>query len=162
MPDVYLSLGSNLGERENNLRTAIKALSKEITLGSVSSLYETDPVGVLDQPYFLNLAVSGETSRPAEELLAAVKRIEDQAGRVPSFRWGPRVVDIDILLYDELTLETPELVIPHPEMNHRAFVLVPLAEIAPAIKPTGFRQTVRELRDELGDKGVRRFGAITA
>jgi 2-amino-4-hydroxy-6-hydroxymethyldihydropteridine diphosphokinase len=161
MPDIYLSLGSNLGDRESNLRSAIKALSHEITLGSLSSLYETDPVGVLDQPSFLNLALSGETNRPAKDLLAAVKRIEEEAGRTPTFRWGPRVVDIDILLYGELTVETPELVIPHPEMNHRAFALVPLAEIAPDLKPTGCSQTVCELLDLIDQEGVHRFGSIT-
>jgi 2-amino-4-hydroxy-6-hydroxymethyldihydropteridine diphosphokinase len=156
---VYLSLGSNLGDRERNLRVAVEALSRELHEVTVSSLYETEPVGVLDQPAFLNLAMQAQTDLDPESLLALVKRIEQQVGRTPTFRWGPRIVDIDILMYDDQTLEVPNLHIPHREMLNRAFVLVPLAEIAPdLIHPTS-RRRIRELRDEVpGLEGVRLVG----
>ncbi len=121
-------------------------------LTAVSSLYETAPVGVADQPAFLNLAVTGESELEPEELLIAIKHIESEVGRRPTFRWGPRVLDIDILLYDDRQLETETLVIPHPEMTQRAFVLIPLAEIAgEVIHPTTGR-SISALRDQLPDK----------
>jgi 2-amino-4-hydroxy-6-hydroxymethyldihydropteridine diphosphokinase len=108
-----------------------------MTVTAISSLYATQPVGVADQPAFLNLALAAETNLSPHSLLAHVKRIEVEIGRRPTYRWGPRVVDIDIILYDELVLHTPDLVIPHAEMTDRAFVLVPLAEIAPhAVHPS--------------------------
>lgn len=137
MTTVYLSLGSNVGDRPGNLRAAVTALGQEMTVTAISSLYATEPVGVADQPAFLNLALAADTDLPPHDLLALVKRIEVEVGRRPTYRWGPRVVDIDIILYDELVLDIPDLVIPHPEMINRAFVLVPLAEIAPhAVHPT--------------------------
>lgn len=129
-------MGSNLGDREGNLRAAVNEVSRHLAVGRISSLYETDPVGVTDQPLFLNLALVAQTDLEPKELLAVVKQVERDVGRRPTIRWGPRVVDIDILLYGDLVLDAPELTIPHPEMTSRAFVLVPLAEIAPdAVQP---------------------------
>ena len=142
---IYLSLGSNLGDREAHLRAALGELEHIITIRKTSSLYATDPVGVTDQPEFVNCAVEAETVLGPNDLLAAVKRVERDLGRRPTFRWGPRVVDIDILLYDDLVLETPELTIPHPQMTVRAFVMLPLAEVAPdRIHPVQHR-TIAEL-----------------
>lgn len=112
---------------------------------AVSSVYETAPVGVVDQPAFLNAAAEIETCLSPLSLLALMKEIEQQVGRRETFRWGPRAIDIDILLYDDLAVETPELIIPHAEMLHRAFVLMPLAEIAPKSHYPGLDQTFQEL-----------------
>jgi 2-amino-4-hydroxy-6-hydroxymethyldihydropteridine diphosphokinase len=134
MPIAYLGLGSNLGERLWNLVQAVAALDEVpgIRVTRVSSFRETPPFGVQDQPEFLNGAVEIETELEPPALLAAVKEIETKLGRVPSYRWGPRLIDIDILLYDRLRWESPELTIPHPGLLERPFVMEPLAELAPA------------------------------
>jgi 2-amino-4-hydroxy-6-hydroxymethyldihydropteridine diphosphokinase len=155
---IYLSAGSNIGDREAQLKEAIDRLRGTVDVRDVSPLYETDPVGVTDQPAFLNLAVSADTDLSPLDLLNAVKRIEWEIGRRPTFRWGPRVVDIDILLYGDEVVSEPDLAIPHPEMINRAFVLVPLADIAPRAihPPTG--KTIQGLRDEApGLETVRRY-----
>jgi 2-amino-4-hydroxy-6-hydroxymethyldihydropteridine diphosphokinase len=127
-----------------------------------SSLYRTDPVGVTNQPEFLNLAIEAETALDPVELLRAVKRVERDIGRRPTFRWGPRVVDIDILLYDGLVLETPELTIPHHEMMRRAFVLIPLAEIAPELVHPLEHRFVAELAEAApGVEGVHQVESST-
>jgi 2-amino-4-hydroxy-6-hydroxymethyldihydropteridine diphosphokinase len=145
-------MGSNLGDREENLRSAIEKLSPEIRVDRVSSIYETEPVGVAEQPEFLNLALSGETDLPPTDLLDHLKRTEREVGRVPSHRWGPRAIDIDILLYGDAEFEEQDLIIPHREMAQRAFVLVPLAEIAPhAIHPAK-RVTISELASRVEGK----------
>jgi 2-amino-4-hydroxy-6-hydroxymethyldihydropteridine diphosphokinase len=128
---VYLSLGSNVGNRENYLINAIDNISKidNVSLDNISSIYETDPVGYTAQDRFLNMAASINTSLDAEALLAELQRIERLMKRKREIRWGPRTIDIDMLLYDDLTFETPKLTIPHPRMFERAFVLVPLKEI---------------------------------
>lgn len=154
MAVVYLALGGNLGDRAGNLRAARRRLEEEgVTIERCSSLYETEPWGVLDQPRFLNAVCRGRTPLAPEALLALAKRIEAQLGRQPTVRYGPRPIDIDILLYDGRTIATPELTIPHPRMKERAFVLVPLAEIAPDLRLPGERRTVRELLAALGETG---------
>jgi len=156
---VYLSLGSNLGDRSGNLRAAVEALRAEMPITALSSLYETDPLGVRDQPAFLNLALVARTDRSPEDLLLSVKDIERRLGRRPTFRWGPRVVDLDIILFDDQVVDTPQLVIPHREMASRAFVLVPLAEIASDVRHPVLKMTIRDLLERVpGRESVRPVG----
>jgi len=133
--NVYLSLGSNLGDRAKNLQDAIAALRKAgIEVTRISSMYETEPVDYLDQPWFLNCAVEAETELPAVALLKALRQIEADMGSKKLVAKGPRLIDLDILLYGEEAIDTPELQVPHPRMHLRRFVLEPLAEIAPNVR----------------------------
>ncbi len=135
---VYLSLGSNVGDRARNLRDAIEALAATdgIRVARVSAGYETEPVGDTDQPGFINLAAEIETACEPLELLNVVKTVETRLGRRASRRWGPREIDIDLVLWGSRVIETERLTLPHREFRNRAFVLVPLAEIAPeAVDP---------------------------
>ncbi len=137
MTTVYLGLGSNLGNRERNITRAIEFLGEVGKVERVSSLYETAPMLLEDQPPFLNAACCLVTDLTPLELLEFTQRIEKAMGRVPGPRYGPRTLDIDILLYGDEIIDTPHLVVPHPEMSDRGFVLVPLAEIAPdLVHPT--------------------------
>ena len=128
---VYLALGTNLGDREKNLREAIAHLSPQVTVTRESPVYETEPWGMQDQPRFLNMVVEGETALEPHALLDFLKRLERELGRTEGVRYGPRVIDLDILLYDDLVLSRDDLKIPHPRLAERRFVLVPLAAIAP-------------------------------
>lgn len=129
---AYLSLGSNLGDRLLYLREGLQGLERhdEIKLKAVSSVYETDAVGLTEQPAFLNIAVQMETTLDPYQLLRLCHEVEDQFQRERLIRWGPRTLDIDILIYDDLILDTPELTLPHPRMHEREFVLIPLRELA--------------------------------
>jgi 2-amino-4-hydroxy-6-hydroxymethyldihydropteridine diphosphokinase len=151
---AFLGLGSNLGDRESNIRSALEALEKRgsARVVKVSAFRETAPVGYVDQPDFLNAVAKVETDLCPEDLLRAVLDVEQELGRVRTIRWGPRVIDIDILLYDELSVSIAGLTIPHPEMMRRAFVLEPLAEIEPElVLPGGI--TAREAASAgLGDE----------
>jgi len=154
---VYLGLGSNLGDRVENIEKALRMLSERVRLTARSSLYETEPVGVRDQPWFLNVVCTGETDLDPQALLDFVKGIERAMGRVESVRFGPRIIDIDILFYDDLVLKTPNLEIPHPRLTERAFVLVPLVEIAPHLIHPLLGLTVREILEGVtGLEGVHR------
>ncbi len=133
MAKVYLALGSNQGQRLEHLRAAVAALGAVLAVERSSSVYETAAAYVEDQPPFLNAVIVGATELGPHELLAALKTIETQMGRRAEVRFGPRPIDLDILLYADLTLDTPELKIPHPRMHERAFVLRPLAELAPEL-----------------------------
>jgi 2-amino-4-hydroxy-6-hydroxymethyldihydropteridine diphosphokinase len=128
---VFLSLGTNLGRRRANLRSAITGLEREIDVTAVSSLYETKPWGLGEQPSFLNLCVAANCEHSPDQLLTFIKTLEVELGRQPTVRWGPRLIDIDILLFDDLVMQNERLTIPHRHMSERAFVLVPLADIAP-------------------------------
>ncbi|MBD0409074.1 2-amino-4-hydroxy-6-hydroxymethyldihydropteridine diphosphokinase [Bacillus sp. 1021] len=130
---AYIGLGSNMGDRERYLRRAVAMLSRHdgVTVSKVSSIYETDPVGYEDQDQFLNMAVEVKTSLTPFELLDVTQSIEAELGRTREIRWGPRTADLDILLYNRENIETERLVVPHPRMYERLFVLVPLKEICP-------------------------------
>ncbi|MCI3923237.1 2-amino-4-hydroxy-6-hydroxymethyldihydropteridine diphosphokinase [Paenibacillus sp. TRM 82003] len=128
---AYLGLGSNIGERETQLLEAIRRLHRHpsVRVTAVSPMYETDPVGYTDQPAFLNIACRAETDLSAEELLNAALAIEKELGRERVLRWGPRTIDIDVLLYNDATIESTALTVPHPRLMERAFVLVPLLDV---------------------------------
>ena len=149
MATVYLGLGGNLGDRRTNLRAALAALSPDARLQAVSSLYETEPVGYREQPEFLNAVARVETALAPRALLERLKGIERGLGRRDRFRNAPRPVDLDILFYDDLTLDKSDLVIPHPRLDERAFTLVPLVELAPALHHPWLGRSVGELLDAL-------------
>lgn len=150
MPIVYIGIGSNLGSREENcIRSVWLLRDSGLIINKESSLYETEPWGVTDQPYFINMAVGAETSLEPEELLEALKAIERQMGRKDAGKWGPRIIDLDILLYDYLVIRTPKLCIPHPLMHMREFVLRPLSEIAPDVLHPLLKKTISTLMSEI-------------
>jgi len=156
---VYLSLGSNLGNRQSNLDMALHLLSERMRMGKVSSIYDTEPLGNVNQPRFLNLACEVFTRLSPEGLLALTKGIERKMGRY-SRSGEPRVIDIDIVLYGDNVLDTPDLAIPHPKMAERSFVLMPLAEIAPDLVHPVLKKTIKELNKAIKEKqGVLKFDA---
>jgi 2-amino-4-hydroxy-6-hydroxymethyldihydropteridine diphosphokinase len=148
MVTVYLSLGSNLGNREDNLDMALKLLSERMRMGKVSSIYDTEPLGVAEQPRFLNIACEVFTRLTPEGLLSLAKGIEGKMGRRGK-TGEPKTIDIDILLYGEKVVNKPDLVIPHPSMAQRSFVLVPLAEIAPNLVHPVVKKKIKEMRDAI-------------
>ena len=161
MIKTYIGLGGNLGDRKENIQKALVELARNnrCRLTRVSSLYETRPVGIEEQPDFLNLAAEIETELNPKELLVWLKEVERKVGREKTFKWGPRIIDIDILLYDDLHVTEDNLEIPHPEMHKRAFVLSPLAEIAPSAKHPITGLTVRQMSDAVGDEGVSKLAS---
>ena len=156
---VYLSLGSNLGDREENLRVAIAGLAGAgVRVTHVSAFYETEPVDLREQPWFLNCVVEGKTDVPAPALLRELRQIETRMGSKKLVAKGPRLMDMDILLYGQETIETPELQVPHPRMQLRRFVLAPFVEIAPETVHPSLKRTVKQLLEETPDRSaVRRF-----
>ena len=155
---VYLALGTNLGDRPGNLQNAIAGLPPVVTVLESSPVYETLPWGVTDQPAFLNMVIKAETHSEPLELMKHLKLLETRLGRLPSIRYGPRLIDIDLLFYDDLILNTAELTIPHPNLHERAFVLVPLSDLAPEFIHPVTGKTVRQLLAEVSATGVKRYG----
>lgn len=157
---VCLGLGSNLGDRDANLRRAVEALAPDVAVERLSLVYDTAPVLVTEQPRFHNIAAVCASALEPHTLLGYVKRIEAEMGRVPGVRYGPRIIDIDILLYGQIVLETPNLTIPHPRLRERAFVLVPLAEIAPGLKHPVCGTTIEELAGAVARQDVQAIGPL--
>ncbi len=155
MSNVYLGLGSNEGNRIENLRFALRLTAPLVQVQAVSSLYESDPVGPPGQPPYYNAACRAVTGLTPGGLLRHLKNVEWEVGRRPGERWGPRPVDLDILLFDDLTVTTDELVIPHPRLAERAFVLVPLAELAPDLKPPASPAAIAEMAESIDSGGLR-------
>jgi len=159
---IYIALGSNLGDRMGNLTSAVERLSQKMTIKKVSSVYETEPVYYEEQPLYLNAVVSALTELEPSDLLRFVKGIESDLGRQLSFRNAPRLIDIDILFYGDRVVQTAELTIPHPGIAGRAFVLVPLAEIAPGLVHPVIYKKVKDLLSEVGGLGgVRKMGRLS-
>ena len=157
---VYLGLGSNLGHREHNLRRAIRILRRYVRLRRASSVYETAPWGFGQQPAFLNCVLDVTATVAPSQLLSSVKSLEREMGRQPGLRYGPRLIDVDILFYGGQIIEYPELHIPHPRLHQRAFVLVPLAELAPELLHPTSKLTVAQLSVQVTDReGVKPWGS---
>lgn len=154
---IYLALGTNLGNRVRNLAEARDRLRDLVAISRVSHIYETPPWGVINQPAFLNQVIEAQTDIEPEELLKSVKLVENVMGRVPSVRFGPRLIDIDILLYGCLEFNSSDLILPHPRMLERAFVLVPLAELAPDLTLPNGSLSIRELLDLLDQTGIAHY-----
>ena len=157
---AYLSLGTNMGDRALYLQEALEMLQEngDIQLHQQSSIYETEPVGYTDQPTFLNMVVGVKTALTPQRLLAYCQKIEQKLGRVRVIRWGPRTIDVDILMYDQLVIESADLQVPHPRMQERAFVLVPLLEINSDVRMPNQEQSIAEMASVLPDReGVRKW-----
>lgn len=158
---VYLALGSNLEDRPANLLLARSELAKVISIVKTSSVYETPPWGYTSQPSFLNQVIAAKTRFAPSELLSIVKGIEKKMGRMETFRNGPRLIDIDILLYGSQLINTAELILPHPRLLERGFVLVPLAEIAPRLVIPGTDVSVKDQLKKIDQKGILKVESIT-
>lgn len=159
MPSVFIGIGSNAGDRAGNCHGALLRISEAegVKVVAASSLYETEPWGKTDQPGFINAVAGLETSLSPEALFELLKSIETAMGRVVTEKWGPRLIDLDILFYDDLILKGHDLCIPHRHLHERAFVLVPLSEIAPGLIHPVFGRSVAELLDATGSDGVKPY-----
>lgn len=157
MNHIFLALGSNLGDRLNNLQRALDMLSPKVQVLNQSPIYETEPWGYLEQPNFLNQVIEAETSLSPTTLLEFLKATEAKLGRKPTLRYGPRLIDIDLLFYNALIFNSPELTVPHPRLHQRAFVLVPLVDIAPDFVHPNYQKTVKELLSKVDTMGVNPF-----
>ena len=156
MKTIYLGLGSNLGDREANLRRALAALAPEINVTKVSPTYETEPMYVMDQPKYLNAVCGATTEISPPNILRKIKETEKEMGEHAHNE--PRIIDIDLLFYGNEIVRTPELVIPHPKISERAFVLMPLSDIAPDFVHPVLGSTIAELRDALGEvSGIQKY-----
>jgi 2-amino-4-hydroxy-6-hydroxymethyldihydropteridine diphosphokinase len=155
MTTVYIALGTNVGDREHNLREALRLLAEaDVRILKISSIYETEPVDYLEQAWFLNAALEAQTDLSALDLLHSLRAIESAMGSKKPFAKGPRLIDLDILLYGNDTIATPELQVPHPRMSERRFVLAPLAEIAPNLRHPSWPATASQLLAALRDPSV--------
>jgi 2-amino-4-hydroxy-6-hydroxymethyldihydropteridine diphosphokinase len=160
LKEAYVALGANLGEREQSLRQAIDRLrnTSGIEMRRISAVYETEPVGYTDQPAFLNMAAAIGTEFAPADLLWKLLEIEKDMGRVRDIRWGPRTIDLDLLLYEDVSLETEELTLPHPRMGERAFVLVPLRDVWPIGLKFPWQTAINALQPE--ETGIRKWGVL--
>jgi 2-amino-4-hydroxy-6-hydroxymethyldihydropteridine diphosphokinase len=145
MPQVYLSLGSNMGDKEHSITQALKLLSERCTVKKISRFYRTEPVSTIPQEWFLNCAVEGETSLHPAELLSFIQSIEQRLGRVKITKDGPRIIDIDILFYENKIIRTKNLVVPHPLLQDRLFVLQPMMDLNPALMHPVLKKTIQTL-----------------
>jgi 2-amino-4-hydroxy-6-hydroxymethyldihydropteridine diphosphokinase len=159
MAETFIGLGSNLGDPASNLREAVERLAHTVWIVDVSSAYWTEPVGLREQPFFLNAVVRARTERTPRDVLSALKAIESAMGRQREVPLGPRIIDLDLLLYDQLELDEPGITLPHPRMDQRRFVLAPLAEIAPGVRLRPGGPTAAELLARLSEaESVERAG----
>ncbi len=151
MAVAYISFGSNIGNRMEYIETALGIIraNSYVQQIQVSSYYETEPVGNIDQPKFINGVAKIATVFPCKDLLSFLQGIEGRLGRERTVKWGPRTIDLDILLYDDVCISQPDMQVPHPEMHKRAFVLIPLCEIAPEVRHPVLKKTIRELVENI-------------
>ena len=163
MAHAYIGFGSNIDDRLNYITQALRLLLEpdSVSLIQISSLYETEPVGYEEQDWFLNGVIAVETDLPIHQLLALLKEIEGVVGRQHRARWRPREVDLDLLIYDQCCINTPDLIVPHPEMHQRSFVLIPFAEIAPDVLHPILGQNIRTLLTNLNDEKIVKLAAPT-
>ena len=154
---VYIALGTNLGDRLANLCAAIESMPPDVCVLAESYIYETPPWGYEDQPAFLNMVIKAETGLEPESLLTYLKQLEVQLGREQNFRWGPRLIDLDILFYDDLVIASPPLVIPHPRLHERGFVLVPMADVAAELVHPLLEKSIWELLQDVDLRGITRL-----
>jgi len=159
MQIIYLAIGSNIGDRTANLRGAIDAIKPEVIATKCSPVYETPPCGFHDQPQFLNQVIEAETDLSPAELLDHLKRTEKSLGREKTFKNGPRIIDLDIIFYDDEVVDSPPLIIPHPHMAERAFVLIPLADIAPQFQHPILKESVSELLSKIDQTGISEYSS---
>lgn len=146
---VFIGLGTNLGDREKNLKNAIADMQKFIAIEHISSIYETQPVGYEKQGWFLNMVIQGQTQLSPRHLLKKLKAVEKKSGRKPTFHEGPRIIDLDILFYADNIISCDDLIIPHPEIQNRGFVLTPLNEIAPGFIHPKLKKKINNLLNNL-------------
>ncbi|MBF7096954.1 2-amino-4-hydroxy-6-hydroxymethyldihydropteridine diphosphokinase [Alkalibacter mobilis] len=158
MKRVYLSLGSNMGDTRKNLMEAMELLREKVHIDEISSFYRTEPVGYKDQDWFLNVVITGETSLEPMDLLEFCQSIEKEMKRVKTIRFGPRIIDVDILLYEGYESDDENLTVPHPRMKERAFVMIPLAEIAPEVLVG--RESVIEIVNRLDGEAIEKVGDV--
>lgn len=151
---VFLALGTNLGDRQENLKQAVASLPPQMEVKAKSHIYETPPWGYEEQPKFYNQVVKAETYVQPEALLKHLKRLEIALGRKTSFKNGPRLIDLDLLFYDDLVLKTPILTLPHPRLHERGFVLLPMMDIAPGLVHPVLKKTIRELVSSCNLNGI--------
>ena len=161
-PLVILGMGSNQGDRLAHLRAALEGLDPSYQIEQISSVYETAPQLVTDQPAFYNLVCAGRTRFTPQELLRFLKELETRLGRQFRYRYGPREIDLDILLYGDLVVQTDDLTIPHPRLAERAFVLVPLTEILPNLIHPVLKRSIRELAMQVSDQPAKRLSLVVS
>jgi 2-amino-4-hydroxy-6-hydroxymethyldihydropteridine diphosphokinase len=154
---IYLGIGTNLGNRLENLHTAIEKIANFSTILKISRVYESEPWGFTDQPQFLNMVIKISSNLNPYQLLEKIKKIEVEMGREPIFRYGPRLIDIDILFFDDLSLQDEKLEIPHAKLHERSFVLIPLMDISPELIHPGFNQTIKYLSSQITTNDIKEY-----